>query len=237
MQLILLFFIFSLIYNKIIILMKIPLDFILKVINKFLQEVDLKDVSKVLEKHINEDSDEEEDNMVGFLNDLDIKKLVKFYFSNNPEIKKAWKGKSSEKIRKFSQSEEYGRKEKNGKSNGELLKKKKERKVEPEPESEEEVIEPKVKHVAAKNDDKTPFRRIDNSLRTNLRDDLKDNSYANFSAKTGDVFAKPADDKLKIVKGKDFKKEKTKFKNKTTFGGQGISTEIRSIPLCNSDSD
>ena len=54
--------------------------------------------------------------------------------------------------------------------------------------------------------------------------------------KTGDNFGLLANDKLKITRGKDFRKEKTKFKNKTSAGGMTISQTVRSIQL-ESDSD
>lgn len=53
---------------------------------------------------------------------------------------------------------------------------------------------------------------------------------------TGENYGQQANEKLKFTKGKGFKKEKTKFKNKTAFGGMNISTQVRSIPL-DSDSD
>ena len=55
---------------------------------------------------------------------------------------------------------------------------------------------------------------------------------------TGDNFGKAANDKLIITRGKDFRKEKNKFKNKTFHGGFTISQGIRSTKLYNdSDSD
>ena len=55
--------------------------------------------------------------------------------------------------------------------------------------------------------------------------------------KTGNDYGKVANEKLKVTKGRDFKKEKTKFKNKTAFGGYTIDTNVRSIPLEDADSD
>jgi len=46
-----------------------------------------------------------------------------------------------------------------------------------------------------------------------------------------------ANQKLKVTKGKDFKKEKTKFKNKTAFGGINISNQVKSISLEDSDEE
>ncbi len=56
--------------------------------------------------------------------------------------------------------------------------------------------------------------------------------------KTGDKFGKAANDKLIVTRGKDFRKEKNKFKNKTFHGGFTISQNVRSTKLYNdSDSD
>ena len=49
-------------------------------------------------------------------------------------------------------------------------------------------------------------------------------------------YGKFANEKLKVTRGKDFKKEKTKFKNKTSAGGLQISQDVRSIKL-DDDSD
>lgn len=83
---------------------------------------------------------------------------------------------------------------------------------------------------------KTPFKRINDSLKEVLPVSLQDNSYEKFMNSTGENYGHMANEKLKITKGKGFKKEKTKFKNKTAFGGLNISTEVRSIPL-DTDSD
>ena len=114
-----------------------------------------------------------------------------------------------------------------------------------ESESEEEVKKPLPKPKAdsngyAKNNAtpiaKTPFKRIDDSLKDVLPKSLQDNSYQNLMSTTGENYGEHANEKLKFTKGKDFKKEKTKFKNKTAFGGLNISTQVRSIKL-DSDSD
>ena len=59
----------------------------------------------------------------------------------------------------------------------------------------------------------------------------RDNSYEAYLKQTGDDFGKAANDKLIVTRGKGFRKEKTKFKNKTFLGGVTISTTVRSIPL------
>jgi hypothetical protein len=81
-----------------------------------------------------------------------------------------------------------------------------------------------------------PFKRIDDSIKHSIKTDLKDNSYDTHMHKTGDDYGRQANDKLKFTRGGDFKKEKTKFKNKTAFGGQKLSMEVRSIKL-EDDSD
>lgn len=120
-----------------------------------------------------------------------------------------------------------------------------------ESKSEEEIKKPISKtekksyesNVTAKNistpfnsSAKTPFKRINDSLKEVLPESLQDNSYEKFMNSTGENYGHMANEKLKITKGKGFKKEKTKFKNKTAFGGLNISTEVRSIPL-DTDSD
>ena len=64
-----------------------------------------------------------------------------------------------------------------------------------------------------------------------LPESLQDNSYESFMNKTGENYGRQANEKLKFTKGRDFKKEKTKYKNKTAFGGLSISTAVRSIAL------
>lgn len=86
------------------------------------------------------------------------------------------------------------------------------------------------------NNERKPFKRIDESILQKLPDPLKDNSYDNFMTLTGDDYGKAANEKLKFTKGRDFKKEKTKFKNKTSAGGYSLSLQSRSIKL-EDDSD
>lgn len=117
---------------------------------------------------------------------------------------------------------------KNGK-NGKVAKK-----VESSDEDEEENFvqsKPIYTNGNSNNTDKTPFKRIDNSLKEILPQTLQDNSYESFMNKTGENYGHQANEKLKFTKGRDFKKEKTKFKNKTAFGGLSISTAVRSIVL------
>lgn len=76
-----------------------------------------------------------------------------------------------------------------------------------------------------------PFKRVSEEIVEQLDDHFKDNSYETFMMKSGNTYGKEANDKLKVVRGKDFKKEKTKFKNKSAAGSFSISTEIKSIKL------
>ena len=85
------------------------------------------------------------------------------------------------------------------------------------------------------NPERKPFKRIDDDSIINSIN-LKDNSYEAFMKKTGDNFGKAANDKLIVTRGKDFRKEKNKFKNKTFHGGFTISQNVRSTKLYN-DSD
>ena len=193
-----------------------------------------------------------------------LKDIFKTHCSSHPELKKFWKKKSKDLSKKFEleqvnkeeedqdeESEKVEKKEKNKKSdkNEKLLTKKKERPVESEEESEEEVkvVKPKteLKNAntnATKNNQnngtaaKTPFKRIDDSLKDVLHRDLQDNSYEKYMNMSGDANGQLANEKLKFTKGRDFKKEKTKFKNKVGFGAGGISCQVRSIKL-DSDSD
>jgi hypothetical protein len=184
-----------------------------------------------------------------------LKDIFKFFCSSHPQIKKFWK-KKSKSLEEDYNLEKVVKEQAQNKKETKLLNKKKQRQEESEEnESEdEEVVKPKKKpqDVAtpiAKNTKseitnngingtgtKIPFKRIDDSLKDALPENLQDNSYDKFMNRTGENYGKLAHEKLKLTKGKGFKKEKTKFKNKTAFGGTSISTEVRSIPL-DSDSD
>ena len=174
-------------------------------------------------------------------------------------MKKFWKKKTKdlankyefEQVNKEESDDEKVEKKKNKTKKDDLLNKKKERAVETDEESEEvKPVEKKRKSsnaeafkapISVKNQNnetasKTPFKRIDDSLKDNLHHDLQDNSYEKYMALSGDDYGKHANDKLKVTKGRDFKKEKTKFKNKTAYGGLNICTQVRSIKL-EDDSD
>ena len=82
------------------------------------------------------------------------------------------------------------------------------------------------------NPNRVPFKRIDDSkLNYEVPEKYRDNSYAAYMKQTGDDFGKAANDILIVTRGKGFRKEKTKFKNKTFHGGMTISTSVRSIKL------
>ena len=76
-----------------------------------------------------------------------------------------------------------------------------------------------------------PFKRINDNIIDGMDENFIDNTYDGFLLKSGNAYGREANDKLKIVKGKDFRKEKTKFKNKTTFSSSNITTEVKSIKL------
>ena len=60
-------------------------------------------------------------------------------------------------------------------------------------------------------------------------------NFQSFAHDNNDEYGAHADEKLIVTKGKDFKKEKTKFKNKTAFGGYTISNQVKSISLEDED--
>ena len=193
-----------------------------------------------------------------------LKDIFKFYCSSHSQIKKFWKKKSKslEEAYHFERVEKELVQEKKGKK---LLNKKQARKDESEEEDSEEESKVQVKAKKTEKNDtptpvtknskiekventktsngasyngnsNTPFKRINDSLKDVLPENLQDNSYEKFMNTTGENYGKEANEKLKFTKGRDFKKEKTKFKNKTAFGGLSISTQVRSIPL-DTDSD
>ena len=127
------------------------------------------------------------------------------------------------------------KKRKNSNISEEKLKKKRKNTEESIDLEKEVQFIPKPK--AESNPERKPFKRIDEDSITNPIK-IKDNSYEAFMKKTGDNFGKAANDKLIVTRGKDFRKEKNKFKNKTFHGGFTISQNVRSTKLYNdSDSD
>ena len=146
------------------------------------------------------------------------KKKIKLEESDNEE---------NDKDKKDEEKEEKPKKSKN---------KDKKKKDEDDIDLEKEVkFIPKPK--SDNNPDRVPFKRIDDSkLKHEVPEKYRDNSYAAYLKQTGDDFGKAANDKLIVTRGKGFRKEKTKFKNKTFHGGMTISTTVRSIPLADDDS-
>ena len=118
----------------------------------------------------------------------------------------------------------------------EIKKEKKDKKKKKKDEDEDIDLEKEDKFIpkpkSDSNPNRVPFKRIDESnIKHQVPSNLRDNSYAAFAQRTGDDFGKAANDKLIVTRGKGFRKEKTKFKNKTFHGGMTISTQVRSIPL------
>ena len=116
------------------------------------------------------------------------------------------------------------------------IKNEKKKKKKKEEDDDDIDLEKEVKFIpkpkSNSNPDRVPFKRIDDSnIKHQVPENLRDNSYAAFMKQTGDDFGKAANDKLIVTRGKGFRKEKTKFKNKTFHGGMTISTTVRSIPL------
>ena len=158
---------------------------------------------------------------------------------------KAFKKKLKKKIKSLSQSEEEEltkKKTKRTKSEDkeeEEEKPKKKKKEDKKKKEEEDIDFDKMEFAprpkASSNPDRVPFQRIKEDSKI-LPPALQDNSYEAYMRKTGDNFGQLANEKLKVTRGKDFKKEKTKFKNKTSAGGMTISQTVRSIKL-EDDSD
>ena len=164
-----------------------------------------------------------------------------FYISSN----KAFKKKLKKKIKSLSQSEEEElTKKKTNRTKSEDKeeeeeKPKKKKKEDKKKKEEEDIDFDKMEFAprpkASSNPDRVPFQRIKEDSKI-LPPALQDNSYEAYMRKTGDNFGQLANEKLKVTRGKDFKKEKTKFKNKTSAGGMTISQTVRSIKL-EDDSD
>ena len=159
------------------------------------------------------------------------------------EIKKSKKNKKEEKKENnedennIKQKEKEKKEEKNNESEQEEeIKPKKDKKKQKKDEEEDIDLEKEVKFIpkpkSDSNPNRVPFKRIDDSkLKHEVPEKYRDNSYAAYLKQTGDDFGKAANDKLIVTRGKGFRKEKTKFKNKTFHGGMTISTSVRSIPL------
>ena len=135
--------------------------------------------------------------------------------------------KEKSKKRKNTEDKEDENKEK------EIIKDKKKKKKK---DDEDIDLEKEVKFIpkpkSDSNPNRVPFKRIDDAnIKHQVPENFRDNSYEAFMKQTGDDFGKAANDKLIVTRGKGFRKEKTKFKNKTFHGGMTISTSVRSIKL------
>lgn len=81
------------------------------------------------------------------------------------------------------------------------------------------------------NTQKLPFCRIDSSKYQVDNHALADNSYEHYAKVTGYNGGIEANNRLKVTAGRDFRKEKTKFKNKSGFGNSAITMDVKSTRL------
>ena len=250
--------------------MKIPLDFFLRLLENFLDELELSDISKKLKKYYETPEEDYKD----ILSDVSLKNIISNYVKENKDLKKKLKKKikqienslnekedSEEKLttkkrkrtlsndkeekekpkrkRTLSNDKEEKSKRKRTLSNDKEEKsKKKKKKQDDESINLEEEVKFIPKPKSNDNPDRIPFKRVDESkTKIQVPEKFRDNSYAAFMKQTGDDFGKAANDKLIVTRGKGFRKEKTKFKNKTFHGGMNISTTIRSTKLEDASSD
>lgn len=225
--------------------MKIPLDFFLLLIKDFLKTAEISDAAKALTKHIEEAGNYKD--LIGTEeNQFSLKAIFRHYIDTEPNLKKILKKKNKELskdydfIEKDNEDEELEEAKVDKKQkNGNLLNKKQKREEKVvEQEEDDEDITPKIiqKTNQEAKKEKVPFKRIDDSYINNLNEDLVDNTYESHMLKTGNDYGAIANDRLRVERGKGFKKEKTKFKNKNTFGSTSISLAVRSIKL-EDDSD
>ena len=144
--------------------------------------------------------------------------------------------KKSKKKKKLEDSDNEEKPEDKKDEEEEKPKKSKNKDKKKKEEDEDIDLEKEVKFIpkpkSDNNPNRVPFKRIDDSkLKYEVPEKYRDNSYAAYLKQTGDDFGKAANDKLIMTRGKGFRKEKTKFKNKTFHGGMTISTSVRSIKL------
>jgi len=257
--------------------MKIPLDFFLRLIEKFLKEQELTKVIKKLQKYF----ETPEEDFSDILSDLSLQEIISKFVKEDKQLKKKLKSKFKKFIEetddkeqekeklitkkrkrtlsdlKNEDTDEKPKKRKRTMSSTKEEQEKPKRKRTMSNAKEEEKIEKKKKKTKDEDDDdidlekevkfipkpksntnpdRVPFKRIDDTnLKHQVPDNFRDNSYAAYMKQTGDDFGKAANDKLIVTRGKGFRKEKTKFKNKTFHGGMTISTSVRSIPLEDAD--
>lgn len=76
---------------------------------------------------------------------------------------------------------------------------------------------------------KQPFKRIDTTILEGLPPELQDNSFSTkFRFGQGDLFGMEGHERLKDKAGKDFRKEKTRFKNRS-FQGGGVGRIVYAV--------
>ena len=226
--------------------------------NKELKKKIKSKVKKYLEENKEEENDEEKEE-----ERLTTKKRKRTMSSSKEEIKENKRKrtlsnakeekdevKEEKKSKKKKKLEESDNDEKNKDSEEDeeeeekkpkKSKNKDKKKKEKEDDDDDIDLEKEVKFIpkpkSDNNPNRVPFKRIDDSkLKHEVPEKYRDNSYAAYLKQTGDDFGKAANDKLIVTRGKGFRKEKTKFKNKTFHGGLTISTTVRSIPLEDDDS-
>ena len=192
-----------------------------------------KDEMKLEENEENEEKGEKEEK-----EEKPNKKRKRTMSSTKDEKEKE---KSSAKKRKKTEDKnDEEEEEKEIKKEKKEKKEKKDKKKKKKDEEEDIDLEKEVQFIpkpkSNSNPNRVPFKRIDDTnIKYQVPENLRDNSYAAFMKQTGDDFGKAANDKLIVTRGKGFRKEKTKFKNKTFHGGMTISTSVRSIPLEDAD--
>ena len=231
--------------------MKVPLDLLLHLIMKMLDDLDIQKISEKLKRHLESPEISYEE----VANKIPLAKIIKRFIKEDEEVRKMLK----EKMREIKGGEE-GKKERkvdeekeNLKEEVKLTKKKRERTLSS---NTNHSVEKKTKKKYKKDDDidlekeldflpkpkgnsnpdRTPFQRIKSNI-SKIPDKLKDNSYAAYMRQSGNDFGAVANEKLIHTRGKGFKKEKTKFKNKTFHGGMHINTAVQSIKLDVTSSD
>ena len=188
----------------------------------------------LMEEHSEESEDEKESKKKSKPVEVEItKEKVKETKSKDLLGKKRKKSSSTDKL---SHDEDYKMKEKS-------KEKKKERKQTEESDFDIDPQKMRIKKgldvdPSILNKKNAPFRRINEDDYKITNDKLKNNSWAEYAKITGNDFGIHANERLAPTRGKDFKKEKSKFKNKSGFGGTVLSTEVKSIKLKDdSDSD
>ena len=82
--------------------MKIPLDFILRLIENFLKEYEYEDVIKKLKKHL----ETPEEDFSDILSDISLQKIISKFFKENKALKKKLKEKTKKFLEENDEKEE-----------------------------------------------------------------------------------------------------------------------------------